>query len=85
MLRLQSAACKHTISHQVHFFQSLVLSQAAVAAGWAVWKLFIQEKPKTGKRKILVAEPSLTALEEKYLIRAYRYRSSCSASTGTIV
>ena len=62
-----------------------MLSQAAVAAGWAVWKLFIQEKPKTGKRKILVAEPSLTAWEEKYLIRAYRYRSSCSASTGTIV
>ena len=47
-------------------------AQAFAAAGWAVWQLLREKKSNKGRRKILVAEPSLTALEETYLIRAYR-------------
>ena len=43
-----------------------------MAAGWAAWQLLVQVRKPVRKRRILVAEPSLTALEEKYLIRAYR-------------
>jgi dTDP-4-amino-4,6-dideoxygalactose transaminase len=45
---------------------------AAVAAGWAAWRLLARAQTPDRKRRILVAEPSLTDLEEQYLIRAYR-------------
>ena len=45
---------------------------ALAAAGWAAWRLFCRETPPKRRRRILVAEPSLTSLEEEYLLRAYR-------------
>mmetsp|Transcript_98988 Transcript_98988/g.159615 ORF Transcript_98988/g.159615 Transcript_98988/m.159615 type:complete len:458 (+) Transcript_98988:1-1374(+) len=52
--------------------QRIAIAAAVVAAGWAAWHLLTREETQTSRRRILVAEPSLTSLEEKYLIRAYR-------------
>ena len=67
--------------------QSLALVAAAAAAGWAVWRLLIPRKKVFRARRILVAEPSLTDLEEKYLIRAYRSDPSanlCAARSASV-
>ena len=62
--------------------QSVALVAAAAAAGWAVWRLLIPRKKVFRARRILVAEPSLTDLEEKYLIRAYRSDPSANLSAA---
>ena len=52
--------------------RGLIAAATAAMAGWGLWHLFLRQRRIKGRRKILVAEPSLTELEEKYLIRAYR-------------